>query len=82
MTKLELFKNVVSTVVGLGASKIARDIIANNVEVDTTVDHITVTAGSFVIGAMAADATKKHTDRMIDEIADQIKTIRNQINAI
>lgn len=76
MTKLEMLKLAVSSVVGVGTSKIVRSIVANNVELETPVDHVTVTAGSFVVGAMVADASKDYTDSKIDEIVEIFKSIR------
>lgn len=77
MTKLELLKAVVSSIVGIGTTKIVKDIISNNVEIDTPVNQVTVVAGSVVIGAMAADATKEYTDAKIDEIAALFKSMRD-----
>ncbi|ADD81064.1 gp066 [Rhodococcus phage ReqiPoco6] len=76
MTKLEMLKLAVSSIVGVGTSKIVRSIIANNVEIDSPVDQVTVTAGSFVVGAMVADASKDYTDAKIDEIVEIFKTIK------
>ena len=76
MTKLELIKNITSTIVGIGTGKIVHGIISNNVDTETIVDKTTVFAGSFVIGGMAAEATKAYTDRMIDEVADLFNSIK------
>lgn len=80
MTKLEIVKAVASTIVGIGTSKIVYGIIANNVETTNPVDKVTVVAGSFVVGSMAADATKKHTDKMIDEAAAWLESIKQTEN--
>lgn len=80
-SNLEMFKSVVSTIVGIGASKIVYGIVKNNVPTETPIDKVTVVAGSFVIGSMAADATKKHTDKMIDETIDWYKTMKTMLNA-
>ena len=74
-------KYVVSTVVGIGTTKIVRTIINNNIEPETTKDQITVTTASVVIGMMAADATKSYTDSMIDQVTDAIHTFREHRNA-
>ncbi|ADD80957.1 gp066 [Rhodococcus phage ReqiPepy6] len=79
MTKLEMLKLAVSSIVGVGTSKIVKSIIANNVELDTPVDQVTVTAGSFVIGAMVADASKDYTDAKIDEIAEAFRSFRETV---
>ena len=75
MLNLNTIKLVTSTIVGLGATKIVTTIIKNNVDPQTTVDIVTVTAGSFVIGGMVADASKQYTDKTIDQIADAIKSM-------
>lgn len=77
MTKLEMIKAAVSGIVGIGTSKIAYTVIQNNVVPTTPVDKVTVVAATFVIGSMAVDATKKHTNQMIDEIADTINKLKN-----
>lgn len=77
MNKLDLFKNIVSTVVGIGTTKIVSTIIRNNVEPETPVEHVTVYAGSVVIGAMVADASKNYTDTKIDEAVALIKSFKN-----
>lgn len=70
MTKLELTKAVVGLAVGSGASKIIHSIIKNNVQPSGVIDQITLVAGSIVLGSIAADASKKHSDIKIEEIAD------------
>ncbi len=74
MTKLDLLKTAVNIVVGAGTSKIAADIIKNNVTVDKVTDVVTVNASAIVIGSMAADATKTYTSDKIDEVAVWWKT--------
>lgn len=76
MNKIELTKIVVSTVVGVGATRITKQIIANNTEQNTMTDKVTMTSGSVVAGAMAAKATGEYTDSLVDklyEIWDEIK---------
>lgn len=87
---LNLTKFVVSGVVGLGAGKIAKSIIANNVSAETLVDKVTTVAGAWAIGGMVATAAKNHTDKTIDDtygyiskIVDRVKLNEklNRINA-
>ncbi|WNM72438.1 hypothetical protein SEA_MOSSY_59 [Gordonia phage Mossy] len=80
MLNLNTVKLVTSTIVGLGTSKIVSTIIKNNVNPETVVDTVTITAGSFVIGSMVADAAKAHTDKMIDQVAEAVTKIKNTIN--
>lgn len=79
MTKLEMFKTAVSGIVGIGTSKIAHQIISNNVTPENAIDKVTIAAGSIVIGQMVAEASKKHTDKTIDDIALNYVKLRNQI---
>lgn len=76
MLNLNTIKLVTSTIVGLGTTKIVTTIIKNNVDPQTAVDAVTITAGSFVIGGMVADASKQYTDKTIDNIADAIKSLK------
>lgn len=70
MTKIELIKKTVSTIVGIGAGKIVSGIIENNVDTTTVTSKVTVAAASTVIGLAAADVTSAYTDKKIDEIVD------------
>lgn len=78
MLNLNTIKLVTSTIVGLGTTKIITTIIKNNVDPQTAVDAVTITAGSFVLGGMVADASKQYTDKTIDNIADAIKSLKKQ----
>lgn len=74
-------KYVVSTVVGIGTTKIVRTIINNNIEPETTKDQITVTTASVVIGMMAADASKEYTNAFIDQTTELIHNFSGLRNA-
>lgn len=76
MLNLNTIKLATSAIVGLGTTKIVSTIIKNNVQPETVVDIVTVTAGSFVIGGMVADAAKTYTDNTIDQIAEFIATLK------
>ncbi|AVO25296.1 hypothetical protein PBI_GRAVY_56 [Gordonia phage Gravy] len=78
MLNLNTIKLVTSTIVGLGTTKIITTIIKNNVDPQNAVDAVTITAGSFVLGGMVADASKQYTDKTIDNIADAIKNLKKQ----
>lgn len=73
MLAIKALKIVTSSIVGVGTSKIVKTIITNNVEPETIVDVVTIRAGSIVIGAMVADATKQYTNDTIDKIVDIFK---------
>lgn len=68
MTKTDIAKQIVGLVVGAGTSKIISSIIQNNIEPEKKVDKVTVASASLVTGMMARDASKKYTDRKIDEL--------------
>ncbi|QAU06287.1 hypothetical protein SEA_RICKMORE_53 [Gordonia phage Rickmore] len=76
MLNLNTIKLVTSTIVGLGVTKIVTTTIKNNVNPETVVDTITITAGSFVIGGMVADASKQYTDNTIDKIAEAVVSLK------
>jgi hypothetical protein len=69
MTKLDITKIVVTTVVGFGASKIAKSICLNNTPTDNIPDKVMVHSAAFVAGMMASELTRKYTNAKIDEIA-------------
>ena len=76
MDKIDFAKKTVSFIVGLGTSKIVRDIIKNNVDVETVIDQVTVTSTSFVIGSMVKEATREYTDAKIDKLVNKIEEIK------
>lgn len=51
-------------------SKIANDIIKNNVTIVTKMDQIKVATGSVVIGAMLSQQVSKTTDMFVDAIVN------------
>ena len=85
---LSAVKFVVSGVVGIGAGKIAKSIIVNNMNAETLIDKVTTVAGAWAIGGMVAGAAKDYTDETIDEtyaftdkVMDAMK-IRTKLNRI
>lgn len=69
---LNAIKFGVSAVAGFGATKIVGQIIKNHTVITSNLDKVTMTAGSWAIGAMAASAVKRETDDIIDTVADGI----------
>lgn len=65
--KIKIAKQVVSTIVGIGVSKIVSGIIENNVDTTTVASKVTVASASGVIGWAAADYASDYTDNKIDE---------------
>lgn len=74
MTKLDVTKIVVTTIVGFGASKIASSICLNNTQPDNIPDKVMIHSAAFVVGMMASEVTRKYTNAKIDEIADWYNT--------
>jgi hypothetical protein len=67
MQKIEFVKKAVSTIVGIGTTKIIKGIIENNVPTETTIEKVTVTSASVAIGYAVSEETSEYTNRKIDE---------------
>ena len=67
---LPVVKLGVATLAGIPVSKIANDIIKNNVTIVTKIDKIKVVTGSVVIGAMISQQVSKTTDMLVDTIVN------------
>ena len=78
MNALEITKFAASTIVGVGTSKIVHSIIKNNTNAQTLLDTISLVAASYVIGSMAADATKKYLDEKIDDAVAWYHSIKEK----
>lgn len=78
MNALEITKFAASAVVGVGTSKIVHSIIKNNTNAQTLLDTISLFAASYVIGSMAADATKKYLDEKIDDAVAWYHSIKEK----
>ena len=78
MKALEITKFAASAVVGAGTSKIVHSIIKNNTHAKTLLDTISLVAASYVIGSMAADATKKYLDEKIDAAVAWYHSVKEQ----
>ena len=79
---VSITKLAVSTVVGVGTSRIVKAIITNNVARGdmSLIEETTVIASSYVLGAMAADATKKYTDAKVDAVAAWVVARRAKLS--
>lgn len=73
MNKLNTFKAVARVIVGAGTTTISNSIITNNVEPANLIQKISVGVASVVIGSMAAEAARSHTDTQIDAIVNAWK---------
>lgn len=81
MNKLSILKTGVGIVVGSGVSKIVRAIVTNNIDPETRIDKITMFCGQVVLAMVVADAARKHSDHVIDDIAKVIVDAKKQIAA-
>lgn len=69
MNKLAYLKIAARFVVGSGTTTVTHSIIRNNVAPTNALQAVSVGVASLVIGSMASEATKSHTDAKIDEFA-------------
>lgn len=72
---LSVVKFAVSAVVGMGTGKIVSKIIKDHIRPETLIDKAAVAAATFVIAAMATEATKDYTNNFIDETVEGGKKI-------
>jgi len=70
MTKTEIAKAAASLFVGGATAKVVREIIQNNTTPDKVADKAAVLIASYVLGAIAADASKVWTDAKIDKLIE------------
>ena len=70
MTKIEAFKLAARIVVGAGTTTITKSIIDNNVAPANLLQQVSVGVASVVIGSMASEKARAHTDAQIDAFVD------------
>lgn len=70
MNKLDAFKFAARLIVGAGTTTVSSSIIKNNVQPSNVIEQISTAVASVVIGSMASEATKSHTDAKIDALAE------------
>lgn len=80
MDKIKVAKSIVNYVVGFGVGKIVYGIIKNNTDPEKLYDKIGIGAGTFVLGAMAKDATEPWTDAKIDSLYKTVTDIKNKLD--
>ena len=66
--KLLVARRAINIVAGFGVSKVVKDIVVNNVTIETKLDLAKVWVGSAVIGSMVADAGSKHINTRFDQV--------------
>lgn len=67
MDKLGFAKLVVNYIVGTSAGYTAKEVIANNVQPESTADIAKAAVGSLVISSMVAGTAKAYVDNLVDE---------------
>lgn len=70
MTKTEFAKGAVAFIVGTGTAKVVKEIIKNNTDPTTVTDKAAIVIASYVLGCIAADASKVWTDAKIDKLIE------------
>lgn len=78
--KIKVFKFVAQIATTMGVSKVVRDVITNNTDVETTADAVKVATGSFVIGGMIAEQAHEHVNRRIDSAVAWYESRQNDEN--
>lgn len=76
MNKLEIAKLAVSTIAGVGVSRIAGGIIQNQIVPKNSLDKAVITTGRVVIGMMISDATKKFVDSQVEEYQETFRNMK------
>ena len=76
--KINLAKFGINLISTIGVSKVVRDIISNNTDVETTADAVKVWAGSFVIGGMVAEQASDHVNRRVDGVVTWYENRKSQ----
>ena len=68
MTKTDIAKKTVSLIVGIGTVKVVKQVIKNNTTSESATDKAAILVAGYILGAIAADASKMWTDDKIDDI--------------
>jgi 4-hydroxybenzoate polyprenyltransferase len=80
ITPLSLVKSTTTFIVGAGTTAIVKGIIENNTDPETAKDKVAIATAGFVIGSMAAQATKDYTDRSIDELVSTYHQLKGMLS--
>jgi len=75
-----LTKNITTTVVGLGSTRIVRTVVQNNVPTTNIYQKITVGAATVALGGLVSAATREETNRQVDELFKGIDAIKTSID--
>lgn len=82
-SSLKILKFVTTSVVSIGAGAV----VSNAIKVTTPEElkllkKVSIAVGGFVISSMVADAASKYTEKQIDEGAEAIKNIKDEVHII
>lgn len=80
MNKIAVVKLAVRIVTGAGTTTISNSIIKNNVQPSNVIEQISVAVASVVVGSMASEAAKSHTDAKIDGIVEAWTSMKSKEN--
>jgi alpha-D-ribose 1-methylphosphonate 5-triphosphate diphosphatase PhnM len=78
MNKIAAVKLVARIIVGAGTTTVSNSIIKNNVQPSNVLEQISTAVASVVIGSMASEATKSHTDAKIDSLVDAWNNVKSK----
>jgi len=78
MTKTEITKAIATFVVGSATYTVVKEIIKNNTDPDGVADKAAVMIASYVLGVIAADASKKWTDSKIDKLVAEWRKLTSK----
>lgn len=76
MTKIDLIKGLATFIVGSATATVVKEIVKNNVSPDKVTDKAACIIATYVLGAIAADASRQWTDTKIDELIEYVRKIR------
>ena len=77
MNKIEVFKFAARLVVGVGTTTITNSVIRNNISPSNPLEVVSTAVASVVIGSMASQATRSHTDTQIDGLVEAWNSARS-----
>ena len=70
MQFMPIAKKIVRTAITMSVGHVAGSLITNNLSPRNTFERAEVMLGSYVVGAMVADAAGDWTDRKMEELVD------------
>lgn len=79
MNPLLIAKAVTGLVVSSGATKIVKDIVANNVTTNTKLQEFVVKAGTYAIGSTVGAVAVAHLNKKIDRGMVFVNQVRRQV---